>query len=109
MTRSTSRLAPIAAALTLSLHALAPAPARMAAGSQPSLRASPTLGGSLSGQLRLAPDGRIIRATLLPSAVAVARRTTVATGVRGVLPATPFNALSTTEVSYVQSITFVPR
>ena len=138
MTRSTSRLALIAAALTLSLNALAQAPARptvtpsfdalpapladagyqraisvararMVACYQQSLRASPNLGGSLSWQLRIAPDGRIASATLLPSAVAAPLRTTVATCVRGVLLATQLNALSTTEVTYVQSVTFAPR
>ena len=138
MTRPTSRLALVTAALTLSLHAFAQAPsrptvtpsfdalpaplasaayqrsitaarARILACYQQSLRASPNLGGSLSWQLRISPAGRITSATLLPMTGPVALRATVATCVRGVLLATPLNALSTAEVSYVQSITFAPR
>ena len=138
MTRPTSRIALILAALTLSLHALAQAPARPTvtlsfdalpeplasagyaraiSGARPrilacyqtALRTTPNLGGSLSWQLRLSPAGRITSATLLPMAGHVALRTTVANCVRGVLLATPFNSLSTDQVSYVQSVTFAPR
>lgn len=138
MTRPTSRLALVIAALTLSLHAAAQAPARptvtpsfdglpaplasagypraisgararMVACYQQSLRASPNLGGSLSWQLRISATGRITHAALLPAAGPVALRTAVATCVRGVLLATPFNVLPTDELSYVQQITFAPR
>jgi hypothetical protein len=138
MTRPTSRIALILAALTLSLHALAQAPARptvalsfdalpeplatagyaraitgtrprLIACYQTALRTTPNLGGSLSWQLRLSPAGRITSATLLPMAGHVALRTTVANCVRSVLLVTPFNAFATAEVSYVQSITFAPR
>ncbi len=138
MTRPTSRLALVTAALTLSLHALAQAPARptvtlsfdalpetlasagyaraitgarprIIACYQTALRASPTLGGSLSWQLRLSPAGRITSAALLPMAGPVALRTTVANCVRSVLLVTPLNAFATAEVSHVQSITFAPR
>lgn len=138
MPHPTTRLALVSAALTLSLHALAQAPsrptvtpsfealpaplvdagyqramagarARFIACYQQSLRASPNLGGALSWQLRISPAGRITSATLLPGVGPVALRTAVATCVRGVLLATPFNTFSTAEVSYVQSLTFAPR
>jgi hypothetical protein len=138
MTRSTPRIALVTAAFTLSLHALAQAPARptvtlsfdalpaplasagyaraitgarprILACYQTALRASPTLSGPLSWQLRLSPAGRITSATLLPMAGPVALRTTVATCVRSVLLSTQFNELTTAEVNYVQSITFAPR
>lgn len=138
MTRPTSRLALVAAALALTLNALAQAPARpvvtpsfdalpevlatagyqraivttrarLVACYQLSLRTTPNLAGSLSWQLRISPAGRITSAALLPMAGPAALRTTVANCVRGVLLATPLNAFATAEVTYVQSITFAPR